>query len=380
MVDQKIENNFIIKSQANIWERIKKISKSNKIGSAYLFSGPSGCGKEGIAINFAQILNCESQNNFICGNCPACFRSRNLRHENIKLVFPLPVSKSVNRTQSVPVDKNNINLVTDVISKKSNDHFYKIRIPMASRILIQSIRELRKELYLKSTSSGRKIVLIFDAHLLSAGQGEAANALLKLLEEPPPNTTLVLITDYSELLLPTIISRCQRISFPRLDDMYVEAWLKSKMVKMEHIPFLVGLSSGNLHSAKFFISQSTDDLIGLMKHLIDVITKENVDHWRKFIQDYSRISKQDKDKFGYHLMLMKIWFHSTNKLKNGLDDPLHNIFSKLGMKKFIDNYPSADFLSIIIDLEETARAGPMNLHMPLVLTNFLLNTKKNLRR
>ena len=85
--------------------------------------------------------------------------------------------------------------------------FYKIQIPKANRILIRSIRDLRKTLYLKEDNVGRKMVLFFDAHLLSAGQGEAENALLKILEEPPKNTTLLLVSDHKELLLSTILSR-----------------------------------------------------------------------------------------------------------------------------------------------------------------------------
>ena len=380
MVNKKIEDTFILRSQSEIWERIKRISKSNKIGSAYLFSGPSGCGKEGTAIRFAQLLNCESNNNIICGNCSSCFRSASLRHENIKIVFPLPVSTNKNKSQNVSFNKDINNIIADSILQKSIDYFHKIRIPMANRILIHSIRELRKSLYLKSTSKGIKVVLIFDAHLLSAGQGEAANALLKLLEEPPPGTTFVLVTDYSELLLPTIISRCQRIGFPCLEDVHVESWLNSKMIKIAHVPFLVGLSRGNMHNAKFFISQSTDDLIELINSLIDVITNVKSDSWRKFILDYSRLAKQEKDKFEYHMMLIKIWFHSVYKLKNSIDDSLHNTSLKLKMEKFIVKYSSVDFLSIIFDLEQIVRATSMNLHMPLVLTNFLLNTKKNLKK
>ena len=135
-----------------------------------------------------------------------------------------------------------------------------------------------------------------------------------------------------------------------------------------------------MHNAKFFISQSTDDLIEQINNLIDVITNTKSNSWRKFIQDYSRLAKQEKDKFEYHMMLIKIWFHSVYKLKNSIDDSLHNTSLKLKMEKFIVKYSSVDFLSIIFDLEKIVRATYMNLYMPLVLTNFLLNTKKNLKK
>ena len=87
------------------------------------------------------------------------------------------------------------------------DHnFHKINVPKARRITIDSIRFLRKSLYLKSQASGRKIVIIFDAHLLTEGGGESANALLKMLEEPPGNTSLILVTSNKSKLPLTIIS------------------------------------------------------------------------------------------------------------------------------------------------------------------------------
>ena len=380
MVDQKIETNTTTTSQQAVWARLRQIVTSNKIGSAYLFSGPPGCGKEGTAIKFSQMLNCEINKDNICENCPSCVRSSKLQHENVKIIFPLPTPKKSSDNEDSGIGKKDIDLVTDELHKKSIDSYHKIIIPMANRILIQSIRELRKNLYLKSESSGRKVVLVFDAHLLSAGQGEAANAFLKLLEEPPSNTTIVLITDHVELLLPTIISRCQRIGFPRLDDHYIQSWFQSKMVKKEDVSFLVGLSRGNLHSAYFFISQPIKETTDLIKYLIDSTTKNDPGRWRKFIQDYSKLAKQEKDKFGYHFMLLKIWHQSANRLQKGIDDPLHDTPLKLGMETFVRTYPSAKLLSIVIDLEETVRAISMNLYMPLVLTNLLLNTQKNLRQ
>ena len=380
MVDQKIDANNILLSQSNVWGTLTKIAKSKKVGNAYLFSGPSGCGKEGIAIKFAQILNCESNKNGICNHCSSCIRSTKLQHENIKLIFPLPTLKKSSTSENMAIDKKNMEFVTKEIHQKSIDPYHKIRIPMANRILIQSIRELRKSLYLKSEALGRKIVLVFDAHLLSAGQGETANAFLKLLEEPPVNTTIVLVTDHMELLLPTIISRCQRIGFPKLDDQYVTSWFSSKMVRVEDIALLVGLSRGNLHSADFFISQSLSELVELIKYLIDTTTNNNPDEWRKFIQDYSKLAKQEKEKFGYHFMLLKVWYQSTNRLQKNLDDPLHNTPLELGMKKFLSHYPSGDILSIIVELEETVRAISMNLYMPLVLTNLLLKTQRHLKQ
>ena len=380
MVDQKIETLNVLDFQQDIWERIRKISTSNRLGSAYLLYGPPGCGKEAMAIKFSQILNCEILEDDICGDCSSCTRAAKLQHENIKLIFPMPVPKKNAEDAYQGIDKKSLDLITQQIHEKSLDLYHKIRIPMANRILIQSIQELRKNLYLKGDSKGRKVVLVFDAHLLSAGQGESANAFLKLLEEPPSKTTIILVTDHIELVLPTIISRCQRIGFPRLEDSHITSWLQSKLVQEQDIPFLVGLSRGNLQNAQFFISQSKIELEELIKNLVDTTTRDNPEKWRKFIEAYSKLSKQKKDEFEYHFMLLRIWYQSVNRLKNNLNDPLHDTSLIDGMKRFLNSYPFADLLSIVSDLEDVVRAISMNLYMPLVLTNLLLETKKNLKQ
>ena len=371
----------IFSAQPRVWERLSQIRISKQVGGAYLFSGPVGCGKESLAIRFAQLLNCETSSEKPCDTCPSCQRFRQLQHEKLKLIFPLPAvrkKKDDGSGTSSTIGKGDMELVTEAIAKKAEDHFHKIKIPKSSRILIQSIRELRKTLYLKSEPSGRKIVLIFDAHLLSVGIGEAANALLKILEEPPENTTLILVTDHVELLLPTILSRCQRVGIPRLNDIFIQDWLQMKMVKDSEIQLLAGLSQGNIHQARFLISQPIGDLLKLVNGLVKMITNDNPDHWRKFTQTYSRLAHHDSATFSFHFMMLKIWFRSANRLARRVDDILHETSFKPGMERLISTNPNADFSAITFELEDAILSIPMNLYMPLILTNLLLRIQKHL--
>jgi len=371
----------ILSAQARVWERLSQIRISKQVGGAYLFSGPTGCGKESLAIRFAQLLNCETSSKKPCDTCPSCQRFRQLQHEKLKLIFPLPTvrkKKDDGSGTSSTIGKGDMELVTEAIAKKAEDHFHKIKIPKSSRILIQSIRELRKTLYLKSEPSGRKIVLIFDAHLLSVGMGEAANALLKILEEPPENTTLILVTDHVELLLPTILSRCQRVGISRLNDIFIQDWLQIKMVQDSEIQLLTGLSQGNIHQARFLISQPIGDLLKLVNGLVKMITNDNPDHWRKFTQTYSRLARQDSATLSFHFMMLKIWFRSANRLARRVDDILHETSFKPGMERLISTNPNADFSAITFELEDAILSIPMNLYMPLILTNLLLRIQKHL--
>ena len=78
MVDKKIMNYDFISSQKDIWNRLVRISESSNIANAYLFSGPIGSGKEGLALIFAQLLNCNSSKTEICFQCDSCIRFKSL--------------------------------------------------------------------------------------------------------------------------------------------------------------------------------------------------------------------------------------------------------------------------------------------------------------
>ena len=376
MVKKEISRSGILATQVKVWEQLKKITVSNRLGSAYLFYGPSGSGKEYIATKFAQMLNCEKQGGSICGYCPSCKRAKILQHENINLVFPLPTVKKKSIDSMNEFEKGDVDIITDNIKKKTSNPFHKILIPNANRILIQSIRVLRRILYLKTQNTGRKIVLVFDAHLLNSGQGEAANAFLKILEEPPLNTTIILVTDYMELLLPTILSRCQKIAFPRLTNEYLENWCKINKVKKSHVPTVIGLSEGNLHKAKILISQSLDKSMSFVSSFVEVISEENPGQWRKLLNTYSRYSKQNKAEFYFHFHMLKIWFQAAVRLTKNIDHVLHKTYFIEDMKIFIKRNPNADFCSIIYELEKPMIAVKNNYYMPLVLINLLLETQK----
>lgn len=377
MATQKIETFITAELQDRVWESLHKRSLSKNIANAYIFSGPSGSGKEHLAIEFSKLLNCEKPEKMGCNNCPSCRRFLKLQHEKLKLIFPLPTPANKSSSRST-IDNKNLELVTQAISKKSVNPFHKIKIPGATRILINSIRELRKSLYLKSENSGRGIVLIFDAHLLSMGQGEAGNALLKLLEEPPNNISFILVTDQINLILTTIISRCQCITFPKLNNKVIEDWLYMKKINENDISFFTGLSNGNVHQAEFLISHKKEELLILVNTLVGVLIAKNSEKWRKFIQTYSKLAKDDFILFSFHLMLLKIWFQSTNRLKNNINHLLHNTQLKSGMERFISIYKEADYSAIISEIEELNNSVKINLFMPLALTTFLLKIQKNI--
>ena len=120
----------LISSQASTWDKLSSISSSKKIGSAYLFSGPVGSGKEGLSLKFAQLINCESSSSEFCDECGSCLKFQTLQHEQLNLIIPLPTPKSSSNADIIPKE------YFEALNNKSKDLFYKMALPKANLSLI----------------------------------------------------------------------------------------------------------------------------------------------------------------------------------------------------------------------------------------------------
>jgi len=119
--------------------------------------------------------------------------------------------------------------------------------PLGDQIRIDPIRELRRDLHMRPFESERRIYLILRAHLMNE---DAADALLKDLEEPPPYAVIVLVADELGLLPPTIRSRCQLVSFRRLSQRAIKAFLSSRGLQGEPLEAFARVAAGRLDRAE----------------------------------------------------------------------------------------------------------------------------------
>ncbi len=148
---------------------------SGRVAGSYLFVGPEGIGKAGVALEFAASLRCEAATGWACGQCNECVRVAKGVHPSVRR-FVRPPDKS-----DFPVE-----LVRDIVDQAS----------------------------LKQLEPGRRVFIIEDADRFNES---SANAFLKTLEEPPPGLHFVLVAGNLAQVLPTIISRCQAVRFSALD-------------------------------------------------------------------------------------------------------------------------------------------------------------------
>ena len=235
------------------WSIIKKYYTNNRLPNAFLFYGNKGIGKEGHAIEIAALINCKNPlNDEACSTCNSCIKLKGFQHPNVKFIIPYPKTNVIQKSDPAEkaLNKKDLDDLIKLKHKKTKDPYQKIKLNKSNTIILNSIKSLKKELFNTNIEQGWKIVLIFEAEKLCIPTPESANAVLKLLEEPPDKTIFILVTNNFSQILDTIKSRCQCIYFNPLKFNNIKLALKDHKISDEGLKLFVKLSNGDLSYIK----------------------------------------------------------------------------------------------------------------------------------
>ncbi len=217
--------------QDHVVKTLQNAIKSNKVGHAYLLSGPRGSGKTTVARLLAKALNCMDK----------------------KKPTPVPCDECVS--------------CKEIIQGHSFDV---IEIDAASNRGIEEIRELREDARYAPSRDRYKVFIVDEVHMLTK---DASNAFLKTLEEPPPHTVFILATTEKRKILPTILSRCQQFDFKRIP---FEAVVKeiSRIAEKEQI----SITQEGISILVRYCEGSMRDALSILDKLISFCGKEIKDN------------------------------------------------------------------------------------------------------
>ncbi len=366
-----------------IWQRLMAAWETGKLPHSLLFYGPPGTGKEGHAIEIASLVSCQHPNEKgACGKCGGCRKVASFQHGNVYLILPLPRGKGTIKKEDDPLKGLKTAQLEELrkqMAAKGKDPYYRIELEHANTILINSIRDLRRKIYMTTSEFGWKVILIFEAEKLCIPQPESANALLKILEEPPDNTIFILVTSNVASMLDTIRSRCQQIYFPPLSDEQILADLIEHKVPGQQAGVIAHIAGGNIRLARE-LAGSFDTITGAIELLERALYDSNPDHWQNLISHCTVLKKQGNAALENFFRAVILYFRDILVFSQAGPQALVIRQFEAKYKQLTLKNTGVPWEQLIHQSENTLRYLKANGYVPLIITTWLLDLQSILNQ
>ena len=323
-----------IKGQAQAIRILQKEIATSSISGAYLFTGPAGVGKTLTALTFAKALNCKKEKMDSCDECSSCQKIEHRNHPDVRIIAP------------------------------ENDS-----------IKIEQIRNLKRESSYKLYEGRKKVWIIEEADKFGLA---AANSILKILEEPPPQTVLILISQTKEGLLPTILSRCEVIRFFPLPLQEIEKIIAQQLPQgSDKIHILAKLARGRVEEALHLIKE--ENTLKIREELLNALRRNmNLEEMFKLTAQWANYKGKELQRF---LDMILFWFRDILILGQGGKEWLINYDKVEELAREKDKYSTEEIKRIMETIEKARYYLKSNVSQKLVLESLWLNLKEeNLRK
>jgi DNA polymerase-3 subunit delta' len=233
--------------QEHITQHLLHAFQRRHLPHAMIFGGPEGSGKDAVALEMAKLILCPNQKGD--DGCSSCRRAAKIIHPDLQFIVPLPRSTgdATDQPLGVKLTRSAEEELNHQLQEKAQNPYLGIQLPGARFILIDQIRALKRMASLRAFEQGAKVYILSQAHNMTE---DAQVSLLKILEEPPPNTYIILTTSSDTALLPTIRSRCQHIGFQALPATLIErALIDHRDADPDHARRISKMADGNYRRA-----------------------------------------------------------------------------------------------------------------------------------
>jgi len=275
----------------------------NRLSHALLFLGKEGSGALPLALALAQYVTCEKTTDHrprtteedSCGTCPSCIKARQLIHPDIHFSYPVVTKKP----GTPPVSIDYITEWREFIKSYPYFNVYDwLQFIGAENkqgnITAQECNDINRKLSLKSFESLYKILIMWMPEYL----GNEGNKLLKLIEEPPPNTLFILVAENEPLILPTIVSRCQLVRITALKTEDIEQTLVERNnIPKEQARQIAATCEGNYREALQLSENSEEDWQTLLRDWLNAILKTGPVAQTKWVEEISRLGREKQKQF-----------------------------------------------------------------------------------
>lgn len=321
----------------DIKDKLIQSVRDNRVAHAQLFLGPEGSGKLALAIAYAQYINCTNkQENDSCGQCPSCRKYNALAHPDLHFIFPTTTNKSVKKDPESEMFQLGWREYLESCKCYADLSSWYNALDVENKQGIINVRDastIMKKLNLKAYEAEYKVVIIWMAEKLNT---QAANKLLKLLEEPPEKTLFILVSENHEELLTTVRSRTMLLKVPKLSIEEVQnALMKKYSCNHDKARNAAAMSNGNwILASRYAVEQEDDNpyfafLQKWMRYCFKFSASELIDF---IANDIKPLGRERQKEF---LMYALNFFHNVLLWNNNLSN---NVLLSDDERKFINNF------------------------------------------
>jgi len=288
-----------IQGHKEIKKRLIKTVQDNRISHAQLFHGSEGSGHFPLAIAYVQYIYCENKTDSdSCGVCLSCKKIQNFAHPDIHFSFPIHLSKT-NKTE---ISDNEIVKFREMLNKSCyiSSAFWNSSLGNENKqgiIAVKESQSIINKLALKPYEGKYNFLIMW---LPETMRLEAANKLLKIIEEPEAQTKFIFVSDNYENIISTIISRTQIINIPKLQNAEVANYLSDKLdCDSEKAKNISQLSEGNLYKAISLCNDidSSDQYLKLFIDWMRYCYQKNITATIDWLDEISALGRSNQKNF-----------------------------------------------------------------------------------
>ena len=319
-------------AQKELKEQLIKSIKSNKVSHAQLFCGQEGSGHFAMAVAYAQFLLCQNRAEDSCGNCSSCVKIQQLAHPDVHFSFPVHLSKTNKITQSDDVIKE----FREMISQSpyigiSHWNEFLGNQNKQGIIAVKESESIIKKLSLKAFEGSFKVLIMWHPEFMNK---EAANKLLKLIEEPPKKTVFLLVADSADKIIDTILSRTQKVNFPNLKAEEIKTNLISRhQLSNEKAEHYANLADGNFHKAEQSINANENENFYLSSFVswMRLCYSRNISDTIDWVDEMASTGREQQKEFllfSLEMFRQCIVGHYSGETLTLLNDKQHQFLSK----------------------------------------------------
>ncbi|WP_025763053.1 DNA polymerase III subunit [Dyadobacter tibetensis] len=353
---------------------LKRSVATSHLAHALLFDSTVGGAGLAMGLAFATYINCENRSaEDACGVCPSCIKMQKLIHPDFHFIFPIASSKKIGGNTSeafLPLWRSFLSEGPYRTLPQWLD--YMGAENKQGNISVEESRGVLRKLSVKAYEGEYKILMIWKADIMNAS---SANALLKILEEPPEKTLFLIISDQSDRLLTTILSRTQRIHIPAFSDRQVMEYLVQRGYPEPLSKQATFLSDGNLSEALTLVKEQQDDTYALFADWMRSCYKYDLARLIELADHFDTMNKErQKALLEYSLRLyrdMLLWGQGAGELLRVPEEVLTFVqnFSKAvsfdALGKMIDEINKA-----YLHIERNVRAKMVFLDLSLTMAPY----------